>query len=112
MVPRIFISRDVERRASKSGRFEVVPAARIARCGDTSAVIDEVADVVLRELALFESDLFEEGFKAVVVVLAPLLERVMMAASALNPHAKEQLSRVFHLGRRGRNDFEPCRRRM
>src|SRR5690606_30643916 len=43
------------------------------------------------------ADAAEEGGEAEVVVLAPLLEWVVMAAGALNPQAQEQLRDVFHL---------------
>ena len=45
----------------------------------------------------FAADLREERREAVVVVLAPLLERMMVALRALQPHAEEELRGVFEL---------------
>ena len=39
----------------------------------------------------------EEGLVAIVVLLAPALERVMMTPRALDPHPEEQLGGVFDL---------------
>ncbi len=47
--------------------------------------------------ARLAADLREERREAVVVLLAPLLERMVMAAGTLNPQAEEQLGRVFDL---------------
>ena len=41
----------------------------------------------------------EERREAVVVLLAPLLERMVVAAGALNAQAQEELGRVFELRR-------------
>ena len=47
--------------------------------------------------ALLAADPREERREAVVILLAPFLERMMMAAGALNPQPEEELGRVFHL---------------
>ena len=56
--------------------------------------------LLVLHLAPLAADLGEERREAVVVLLAPLLERMVVAAGALNPQAQEELGRVFDLGRR------------
>ena len=46
-------------------------------------------------LALLAADLREEGGEAVVVVLGPAVERVVVALGALDPHAHEDLGDVL-----------------
>ena len=55
--------------------------------------------VFVLHFALLAADLREERREAVVVLLAPLLERMVVAAGTLDAQAQEQLGRVFDLGR-------------
>src|SRR5207237_8635637 len=43
------------------------------------------------------SDAREERRHAVVILLAPFLERMVVAAGTLDPQAEEQLGGIFHL---------------
>ena len=57
-----------------------------------------VEDLVLARLhPLLPSDPGEEGGELEVVVGAPLLERMVVAAGTLQPQAEEQLRRILHL---------------
>ena len=61
-----------------------------------------VDDLFVGQVALLAADLREEGGEAVVVVLGPALERMVVALGALDADAEEELGRRLDRSSRGR----------
>src|SRR5437773_11183926 len=55
--------------------------------------------VLVLYLPALATNLCKEGGEAVVVLLTPFFERMVMAASALDPQTQEKLRRVLELRR-------------
>ena len=76
---------------------------------DAAAVVDPLQ---AGGLTLLASHLREKRLEPVVVLLAPLLERMVMTTRTLDAQAQEQLGRILDLGRRLGDLAVPRRRRM
>ena len=112
-LPRVLIGRDLQRHPAQPHRLHVQARSRIARRGDVPLQRDHVRHVRLGVvLAALEGDLRVERLEPVVVLLAPALERVVVALGTGQPHPQEQLGRVLHLLGRGTHLAEPGDGRM
>ncbi len=76
----------------RRGRHDLV-RARMPHVARRSHDHDRLAAEQAELLAVLGADAGEERGEAVVVVLAVLLERMMVALGALQPHAEEELGR-------------------
>ena len=87
--PPVFGRRVVEDRAAQRLGLHLAARARLADVARPGGV----DHLFVRQIALLAADLREEGGEAVIVVLRPALERVVVALGALNAHAQEELRR-------------------
>src|SRR5262245_45754304 len=97
-LPRVLVRSQLQGRSAEAGWLHVLAGLGILSRGNAAAVENLLVALVLR-VAPFAADLREEGGETVVVLLAPLLERMVVAAGALNSQTQEQLRRVLQLGR-------------
>ena len=93
-LPRIVVGRDRGRLGAQSGGRNRLLRLGIGRRGSAPVIHDPLFANLRARLALHAR---EEGREAVVVLLAPLFERMVMAAGTLDSQAQEQLGRVFDL---------------
>ena len=91
---RIVVRGQFHRRVAQTRGLHREPVLLIALRRDRALRID---DFLARLRTRFARHLREERAEAVVIVLAPLLIRMMMALRALQPQTEEQLRRVLHL---------------
>src|SRR5439155_21011611 len=92
--------------ARRRGRLEYRAAQCLRRHGPTGAGLPDVAGArrvdhfLIGQVALLPADLREEGGEAVIIILGPPLEGMVMALRALDAYAQEELGRGLDRGLR------------
>ena len=86
----------LEHRAAQGLGLHHLAGARLANV----AGMRRVDDLLFRLVALLAANLREEGGEAVVIILGPALEGVVVALGALDPHSQEELGRRLDGGLR------------
>ena len=92
------VGRVVEDRAAQGLGLHRPAGARLADVARAGGV----DHLLIGQVALLAADLREERREAVIVVLRPALERVIVALGALDPDAQEELGRGLDGRSRGR----------
>ena len=89
---RVVVGRKVQRRGTQSRRLNRLPGLFIG--GGWHRAFGK-NHFVARVGPVFVADLSEKRGEAVIILLAPFLERMMMTLRALQSHAEEKLRGVF-----------------